>query len=126
MISAAHASSADVPTTTGVSNEQVRDGHAGGLASLPAATSPIAPAPAAVPTPPPIPATTVVVAPGDNLWELSAQHLAMTTGRTRVDVGDGEITPYWVAVCEQNRPTLASHDPNVVYAGELVTFPRVP
>ena len=57
---------------------------------------------------------------------MSAQHLAMTTGRTRVDVGDREITPYWVAVCEQNRPTLASHDPNVVYAGELVTFPRIP
>ena len=121
----ARASSADAPTTTGVPNELVRDGHAGGLASLPADTQANTPVPTPAPIPIPTPAAIIVVTPGDNLWELSAQHLATTTGRARVDVGDGEIAPYWVAVCEQNRPTLASHDPDVIVPGELVTFPRV-
>jgi hypothetical protein len=138
---AARAATDDATTTTGVPNELVRDGHSRGLASLPAATPPVAPAPASAsipppapvparvsvpaPTPAPTPAASVVVRPGDNLWELAAQQLAATTGRARVDVGDAEIAPYWAAVCEQNRDALASRDPNVIYPGEVVTFPAV-
>jgi nucleoid-associated protein YgaU len=123
---AAHAVTGDAPPTTAV-----RDGHAPGLASLPAATpppavaAPAAPAPAAPAPPAPAPPPSVLVAPGDNLWELSARHLAAITGRPRADVGDVEVAPYWVAVCEQNRDALASHDPDLIQPGEVVTFPAV-
>jgi nucleoid-associated protein YgaU len=110
---AADATAGATPTTTA----GVRDGHARGVASLPAA-------PAPVPKPAPIPmVASVVVVAGDNLWELSARHLAAATGRARPDVGDGEIAPYWVAVCEQNRGALASRDPDLILPGEVVTFP---
>jgi hypothetical protein len=135
----ARAATADPTTTTTIQNQPVRDGHSRGLASLPAATPPVAPAPPSTPPPAPVPApvsapapapapapaASVVVRPGDNLWELAAQQLAVTTARARVDVGDAEIAPYWVAVCEQNRDALASRDPNVIYPGEVVTFPAV-
>ena len=123
----ARATTGDTTATTAV-----RDGHSRGLASLPTATPPVTPPPVtpapvvgAPVVPAPAPTATVVVAPGDNLWELSARHLASTTGRSRVDVGDVEIAPYWVAVCEHNRDALASGDPNVIYAGEVVNFPTV-
>ena len=123
----AGAATGDATSTTAVPNQPVRDGHSRGLASLPAATAPVAPAPvpARVPVAAPPAATSVVVRPGDNLWELAAQQLAMTTGRARVDVGDDEVTPYWIAVCEQNRDALASRDPNLIFPGEVVTFPAV-
>jgi nucleoid-associated protein YgaU len=70
-------------------------------------------------------AATVVVRPGDNLWELAAQHLASRTGRGRADVGDAELAPYWLAVCEENRDALASGDPNLIHPGEVVTFPAI-
>ncbi len=89
----------------------VRDGHADGP-SVPAST----PGPAD---------TSAVVAPGDNLWELSARRYAAATGRPRAEVGDGEVAPYWRAVCDQNRPTLASGDPNLIYPGERVVLPPV-
>ena len=129
---AAGAATGDATVTT-----TVRDGHSGGLASLPAApTTPVTTAPAAppaaapAPAPAPVPPTvavaaTVVLVPGDNLWEVSARHLAATSGRTRADVGDAEIAPYWVALCDRNRATLVSGDPNLVFPGEVVTFPPV-
>ncbi len=126
----AAASAADAPPTTAV-----RDGRSGGLASLPAAPgpeptpAPPQPAPAeARPAPlpePPRAATVVVIAPGDNLWEVAARQLATTTGRSRADVGDAEIAPAWVALCDRNRATLASGDPNLVYPGEVVVLPPV-
>ncbi len=117
----------------------MRDGHAGGLASLPpeappttTTTVPIVPAagapapvPASAPSPVPDVTTVVIVAPGDNLWELSARRYAAATGRPRADVGDGEVAPYWRAVCEQNRATLASGDPDLIYPGEQVVLPPV-
>lgn len=112
------ARAAPPPSTT-----QVRDGRAGGLASLPAAgvPPPGAPAPAA----PPAVDARVVVAPGDSLWELAARQLASASGRARTDVADAEIAPYWVAVCDRNRATLASGDPDLLFPGEVVTMPRV-
>jgi hypothetical protein len=119
---AARAATGDATTSTAV-----RDGHTRGLASLPAAPPPAAaapvPVPAAIPAPAPSSGPSVVVSPGDNLWELAAQHLAATTGRARADIGDGELAPYWMAVCEQNRDALASRDPNLIHPGEVVTFP---
>jgi resuscitation-promoting factor RpfA len=125
---AAGAATGDATVTT-----TVRDGHSGGLASLPAAPAPVpattasaptAAAPAPTPAPSPAAATIVLVA-GDNLWEVSARHLADVTGRARADVSDAEVAPYWVTVCDRNRATLVSGDPNLVFPGEGVTFPPV-
>jgi hypothetical protein len=124
----AGAAAADPPSTT-----QVRDGRTGGLASLPPAPAPTD-APVAVPTstptpPPPVAppaaAPVVVVAPGDNLWELTARRIAATTGRAREAVSDHEIAPIWVALCDLNRATLRSGDPDLVFPGEVVVFPPV-
>ena len=96
----APAATADVPPAPATS--AVRSGHAGGLASLPAA----APAPtsstlanaagqrarrprlSSVTT---ASVTTVVVASGDNLWELAAARLAVATGRR----ARTSTTPRW-------------------------------
>lgn len=109
----------------------VRDGRGGQLASLPATAPNPAPAPPPTPAPvaasstPSVPsvATEVVVAPGDSLWELAAQQLARTTGRPRAAVVDVEIAPYWARVCDRNRDSLRSGDPNLVFPGERVTMP---
>ncbi|MFI5053890.1 MAG: hypothetical protein ACHQDE_05965 [Acidimicrobiia bacterium] len=73
-----------------------------------------------MPSPP-----TIVVELGDNLWDLSAAQLALSTGRARADLTDSEIAPYWAEVCERNRAGLASGDPNLVYPGERITLPPV-
>ena len=116
----------------------VRDGHAGGdLSGLPAdtattttttrsvapATAPVAPATTAVPLEPVASPAEVVVVEGDNLWVLSARHLASTTGRALLDVPVGEVAPYWFRVCETNRARLVSGDPNLVLPGERVILP---
>lgn len=116
------------------------NGGAGGIAQLPPdSTTPPPSAPPAPPAPPvsaptPTPVVTVVassspaevevvVVAGDNLWELAARHLASTSARARVDVGDAEVAPYWGRVCDANRDRLASRDPNLVYPGERVLLP---
>jgi hypothetical protein len=118
----------------------VRDGRTGRrrIAELPAdstntptttaapRSAPAMPSPVVAtlpPSPPSPPAPDVVVAPGDNLWELAARHLAASSARTRGEVSDAEIGPYWLRVCDANRTRLASGDPNLVYPGERVTLP---
>jgi hypothetical protein len=68
---------------------------------------------------------TVVVTPGDNLWELSAAALARATARERVALTDDEIARYWRNVCDVNRDTLRARDVNVIYPGEIVALPPV-
>jgi hypothetical protein len=68
---------------------------------------------------------TVVVTPGDNLWELSAAALARATARERVTLADDEIARYWRNVCDVNRDTLRARDVNVIYPGEIVSLPPV-
>jgi resuscitation-promoting factor RpfA len=118
------ATATDPPPTTTV----VRDGRGGELASLPAsepttttAAAPVTPTAATASVP--IVATDVVVAPGDSLWELAAEHLARATGRPRAVVADVEIAPYWARLCDRNRDSLRSGDPNLVFPGERVTMP---
>lgn len=77
----------------------------------------------AVPARPSEPA--VVVAPGDNLWGLSAAALAIATGRDRLALDDGEIARYWLAVCNANRDALRSGNVNLIYPGEVVALPPV-
>jgi len=113
----------------------VRDGHGGGgISGLPAdattttratpTTAAVAPSPVVVSPPTPSAAPDeVVVAEGDNLWVLSARHLAATSGRAIDDVPDAEVAPYWVRVCDTNRDRLASGDPDLVFPGERVVLP---
>jgi hypothetical protein len=112
----------------------VRDGRDGGIRELPADTTttttmpattlppvaviPVAPAPLA-----PTTSAEVVVAEGDNLWVLSARHLAASSGRAVGDVPDAEVAPYWVRVCDTNRDRLVSGDPDLVFPGERVVLP---
>ncbi|HEX5586799.1 MAG TPA: hypothetical protein VFZ17_05785 [Acidimicrobiia bacterium] len=121
----------------------VRDGRAGDLRSLPTDTSPSAHAdapsaivPTSAPTVPetttPAPAVavsgptgSVVVAPGDDLWEIAARAVAIARGAPRSSVADDEIAPYWVAVCDANRERLQSRDVNLVFPGEVVELPPV-
>jgi hypothetical protein len=140
---AARAAAPPVSTTAMApgSTTVVRDGRAVPLAGLPGATVPSAPS-AAPPAPstsvPPIagtsaPSPTVAATPvatsealvvaGDSLWELAATHLATSTGRARSDVGDAEVAPYWIRVCDANRARLVSGDPNLIVPGETVVLP---
>ncbi len=113
----------------------VRDGRgAGGIAELPPDTTvpptTVLPSPPLVPAAPPASApaslaTEVVIAPGDNLWELAARQVAAGAARARAEVTDDQIAPYWVRVCDANRAHLLSGDPNLVYPGERVVLPPV-
>ncbi|MEX1008240.1 MAG: hypothetical protein WD271_10410 [Acidimicrobiia bacterium] len=68
-------------------------------------------------------AATVVVAPGDNLWDLSASALASETGRERGTLENDEVARYWRTVCDANRETLRSGNVNLIYPGEVVALP---
>jgi len=117
-----------IPSATGSPRTTlVRDGRAGDLTSLPPQAAPAPPVPPAPTAPVTVIAAEVqvTVAPGDDLWELSAHRVAAVRGRSRDEVADAEIAPYWLTVCERNRGTLASGDPNVLFPGEVVTLPAV-
>jgi nucleoid-associated protein YgaU len=62
----------------------------------------------------------IVVEPGDHLWKISEEHLALVLGRP---AKDAEVDPYWRSVIETNRDLLASGDPDLIYPGETVTLP---
>jgi hypothetical protein len=71
-------------------------------------------------------ATTVAVAPGDDLWRLAAARLAQATGRSRAALSDAEVARYWVVVCEANRTVVRSGDVDLVFPGEVLVLPAVP
>jgi hypothetical protein len=134
VLSSNAASATDTPRPTTVT--VVRDGRSGHITALPPDAAPPAPVPVVVPPPPAVPPPApapgpapvgdeVVVAPGDNLWDLAAAHLAAVTGRPRTEISDAEIAPYWATVCEENGPRLTSGDPDLVYPGERIELPPV-
>ena len=88
----------------------------------PAAGNPAASA-AAGASPFPPSATTYVVAPGDNLWTVSAAHLAAMTNQPPGAVPDGAVTAYWQRVCATNQARLRSGDVNVIFPGEQIELP---
>jgi hypothetical protein len=63
---------------------------------------------------------------GENLWALSAERLAASTGREEQELSNREVHAYWVRVVEANRGELDSGDPSVIYPGESVVLPSVP
>ncbi len=64
----------------------------------------------------------VVVAPGDNLWTLSARHLHRVTGRSPTDA---ETLRYWRRVIDVNVVRLRSGDPDLIYPGEEFVMPEL-
>jgi hypothetical protein len=85
-----------------------------------------APAPVVAPSPPPprtprpSRVTTHVVVAGDNLWNIARAEL-ITRGQ-RVP-GNDEVAEYLQAVVAANRARLRSHDPNLIFAGEVIILP---
>ena len=60
----------------------------------------------------------VIVEPGDNLWDLSEEHLEASIER---EAADGEIGPYWQEVISANQPGLG--DPNLIHPGQAIHLP---
>ena len=63
----------------------------------------------------------VVVASGDHLWNISAAHLELRLSRPPEP---DEVAPYWRSVIEINRNHLLSGDPDLIYPGEVISFPE--
>jgi nucleoid-associated protein YgaU len=63
-----------------------------------------------------------VVVRGDNLWAIATEQVAAATG----DDPDIDATRrYWTALVAENRWSLASGDPDVIYPGEVLRLPPV-
>jgi hypothetical protein len=89
-------------------------------------TTPALPSPSTAPAPlPPSPEpswTRVhVVVPGDNLWLIARSEVSRATGTNRPT--DAAIAPYWRRVIAENRTTLRSGDPSLIFPGEVVALP---
>lgn len=80
------------------------------------AEAPGEPAPADPAAPGPTPAGTHTVAPGDNLWAITAGALGGTAT-------NADIHPRWLEVVAANRDRLASGDPDLIYPGEQLLLP---
>ncbi len=62
-----------------------------------------------------------VIEPGDHLWGVAAATLAAHLGRP---ASESEIRPYWSAVIELNRDSLAHpDDPDLVHVGQVIELP---
>jgi len=79
--------------------------------------------PAPRPTPIAAPARTRVhvVVPGDNLWQIARAEVSRATATARPT--DADIAPYWHRVVQENRTTLRSGDPSLIFPGEVVQLP---
>jgi nucleoid-associated protein YgaU len=62
---------------------------------------------------------------GDNLWTISRDRLARVTGRSPSALSDHEIATYWLRVIDANQSHLRSHDPNLIFPGEVIHLPPV-
>lgn len=101
-----------------------------GRAETEEAVPTVEPTPVPTPAPPLVPVATPetsvehVVQPGECLWSIAADELALTTARTRDAIADAEVAAYWVELMAANHGRLASGDPNLIYPGEVVLLPR--
>lgn len=63
----------------------------------------------------------VVVAQGDNLWDLSEDRLAVDLERPPTDP---EVVPYWTGVIDANRDRLVDPaNPSLIHAGQVLVLP---
>ena len=60
---------------------------------------------------------------GDNLWDISARHLA--AAQPGIELTDADIATYWVQVIDGNRATIASGNPDWISPGEVVVLPPI-
>jgi len=60
------------------------------------------------------------VRPGDHLWSIAGEHLAIILDRPPTR---DEHRNYWVEVVEAARPIIRSGDPNLIYPGEEIPMP---
>ena len=60
------------------------------------------------------------VQPGDHLWSIAGDHLAIVLGRPPTR---DEHRNYWVEVVEAARPIIRSGDPDLIYPGEEIPLP---
>ena len=65
------------------------------------------------------------VVPGDNLWTISRNRLALVTNRSSGDISDHEIASYWLRVIAVNRSSLRSGNPDLIFPGEIIHLPPV-
>lgn len=77
-----------------------------------------APVVGAVPTPSPILANRRTVVSGDNLWRIAADVVTATDSKV-------PVAHYWRRLIAENRATLRSGDPNLIYPGEILLLPPV-
>jgi nucleoid-associated protein YgaU len=59
----------------------------------------------------------VVVVAGDHLWKISSRHLKKGV------VENPDVATYWRAVIDLNSDDLRSGNPNLIYPGEVISFP---
>jgi hypothetical protein len=64
-----------------------------------------------------------VVAAGENLWRIAADHLAAHRGVARAQLTPGDVASYWHALVAANADRLRSGDPDLVYPGERIRLP---
>ena len=62
--------------------------------------------------------STWIVAPGDNLWGISAATVLERTGRTEI----ATVAQYWLELIETNSDTLGDN-PSLIYPGQAIQLP---
>ena len=105
----------EVPGPNGDGAIAVRSGRAAAPQPQPTPGAPAPPAGSA--------AVTYRVVPGDNLWVIAAREVARRAGVALAEVPAAAVVPYWQAVCDTNRPRLASGDVGLIYPGEAIALP---
>ena len=65
------------------------------------------------------------VVAGENLWTISRDAIAASTGRDASDVSESEVRSYWLQVIDANRDNLRSGDPHWIFAGESINLPAL-
>jgi len=65
------------------------------------------------------------VVPGDNLWLIARNQLALATERNPRSLRNSEVASYWLRVVAANRSRLRSKHPDLIYPGEYVRLPAI-
>lgn len=64
------------------------------------------------------------IRPGDSLWLVAERHVASHLGGGPGD--ERGVARYWLRLVDENRATLRSGNPGLVYAGEIIVLPPLP